>query len=395
MDDYILEPEYSSERENSTESKYMNISIDDMELSVRSYNCLKRAGINNVYELLNKSFEDLKRVRNLGRKSMYEVLDKLTEIVDVMPAGLLWVNLLPLDSEVKELLEGKIETVEELISMDFYELLKMVGYKKDAFRMIVEAIEKKGYHLMDYSEEETLEEYINKRSAIALTRLVNDASILKKLKEHGISDVESLQELCMEDIEEEFSKLQIKQLIEELLNNGIALKGDKIEKCAFCGNEFIYITNFSSNEKGYCSECVDKVKRVQNIKNIDIELERPRYSNFKGGENGFYIMATIKNITKKLCRVKLNEFYFVSNERKWEPKYYLTGYQFEDEDLMPNTVKSTAKIWCGNPWTEKIVEENDYVVIELLIKDNVKQLYKFVYTKSGWRKDDFFSVKIK
>ena len=106
-------------------------------------------------------------------------------------------------------------------------------------------------------------------------------------------------------------------------------------------------------------------------------------------------MATIKNITKKLCRVKLNEFYFVSNERKWEPKYYLTGYQFEDEDLMPNTVKSTAKIWCGNPWTEKIVEENDYVVIELLIKDNVKQLYKFVYTKSGWRKDDFFSVKIK
>ena len=48
MDDYILEPEYSSERENSTESKYMNISIDDMELSVRSYNCLKRSGINNV-----------------------------------------------------------------------------------------------------------------------------------------------------------------------------------------------------------------------------------------------------------------------------------------------------------------------------------------------------------
>ena len=63
MDDYILEPEYSCEHENSTEIKYMNISIDDMELSVRSYNCLKRAGINNVYELLNKSFEDLKRVR--------------------------------------------------------------------------------------------------------------------------------------------------------------------------------------------------------------------------------------------------------------------------------------------------------------------------------------------
>lgn len=395
IDDYILEPEYCSERENSTERQYMNIRIEDMELSVRSYNCLKRAGINNVYELLNKNVEDLRKVRNLGRKSMLEVLTKLMEIVDVMPAGLLLISLLPLESEIKELLIGEVETLEELISLESYELLRMVGYKKDIFGTIVETIEKKGYHLMDYSEEETLEEYINKKSVITLTRLFNDVGMLKKLEERGISDVVSLQELCMEDIEGDFSKTQIKQLIDELLINGIALKGDKIEKCVFCGNEFIYITDFASNEKGYCSECIDKVKRVQNIKNIDIELEIPDYSSFRGGEKGFYITASIKNITKKLCRVKLNEFYLVSNERKWEPKYFLTGYQFEDEDLMPDTVKSVAKIWCGSPWTEKIVEENDYVVLELLIKDNVKQMYKFVYTKSGWRKDDYFSVKVK
>lgn len=299
----------------------MNISIEYMELSVRSYNCLKRAGINNVYELLNKNVEDLRKVRNLGRKSMLEVLTKLMEIVDVMPAGLLLISLLPLESEIKELLIGEVETLEELISLESYELLRMVGYKKDIFGMIVETIEKKGYHLMDYSEEETLEEYINKKSAIALTRLFNDVGMLKKLEERGISDVVSLQELCMEDIEGDFSKTQIKQLIDELLINGIALKGDKIEKCAFCGNEFIYIIDFASNEKGYCSECIDKVKRVQNIKNIDIELEIPDYSSFRGGEKGFYITASIKNITKKLCRVKLNEFYLVSNERKWEPKY--------------------------------------------------------------------------
>ncbi len=121
----------------------------------------------------------------------------------------------------------------------------------------------------------------------------------------------------------------------------------------------------------------------------------PDYSSFRGGEKGFYIMASIKNITKRLCRVKLNEFYFVSNARKWEPKYYLTGYQFEDEDLMPGTIKSVAKIWCGDPWTEKVIEKNDYVIIEITLKDNVKQMYKFVYTGAGWRKDDFFSIKIK
>lgn len=395
IDDYLLEPEYSNERENSTESQYKNISIEDMGLSTRSYNCLKRAEINSVYELLNQNVNDLKKIRNIGRKSMLEVLTKLMEIVDVMPAGLLLVSLLPLNSEIKELLTREIETVEELISLDSYELLRMIGYKKDIFRMIVETIDEKGYHLMDYSEEETLDEYINKKSAITITRLFNDVGVLEKLEDCGIRDVASLQEFCMEDISRDFSKTQIKQLIEELLINGIALSGDKIEKCAFCGNKFIYITNFSANEKGYCSECIDKMKRVQNIKNVDIELEMPDYTCFRGGEKGFYITANIKNITKKLCRVKLNEFYLVSNERKWEPQYFLTGYHFADEDLMPDTVKSVAKIWCGNPWTEKNVEENDYVVLELLIKDNVKQLYKFVYTKYGWRKDDYFSIKIK
>ena len=49
------------------------MSIDELELSVRSYNCLKRAGINTVEELTNKTSEDMMKVRNLGRKSLEEV----------------------------------------------------------------------------------------------------------------------------------------------------------------------------------------------------------------------------------------------------------------------------------------------------------------------------------
>ena len=54
--------------------------ILDLELSVRSYNCLKRAGINTVGELVNKTAEDMMKVRNRGRKSLDEVLAKLKEL---------------------------------------------------------------------------------------------------------------------------------------------------------------------------------------------------------------------------------------------------------------------------------------------------------------------------
>ena len=60
--------------------KALEMNIDELELSVRSYNCLKRAGINTVQELINKTPEDMMKVRNLGRKSLDEVLAKLKEL---------------------------------------------------------------------------------------------------------------------------------------------------------------------------------------------------------------------------------------------------------------------------------------------------------------------------
>ncbi len=68
------------EKENDEKEKVLEMSIDELELSVRSYNCLKRAGINTVEELCNKTPEDMMKVRNLGRKSLEEVLAKLKEL---------------------------------------------------------------------------------------------------------------------------------------------------------------------------------------------------------------------------------------------------------------------------------------------------------------------------
>lgn len=68
------------EKEDDEKEKVLEMSIDELELSVRSFNCLKRAGINTVEELTNKTPEDMMKVRNLGRKSLEEVLAKLKEL---------------------------------------------------------------------------------------------------------------------------------------------------------------------------------------------------------------------------------------------------------------------------------------------------------------------------
>ena len=68
------------EKANTERDKALEMNIDELELSVRSFNCLKRAGINTVEELCNHTPEDMMKVRNLGRKSLEEVLAKLKEL---------------------------------------------------------------------------------------------------------------------------------------------------------------------------------------------------------------------------------------------------------------------------------------------------------------------------
>ena len=65
------------EKEESKKEKVLETSIEDLELSVRSFNCLKRAGIATVEDLTNKSESDMMKVRNLGKKSLDEVIAKL------------------------------------------------------------------------------------------------------------------------------------------------------------------------------------------------------------------------------------------------------------------------------------------------------------------------------
>ena len=85
--DKIDNPEFTDairglmkQNEEDPRQKLLETSIDDLELSVRAYNCLKRAAINNVQDLVNKSENEMMKIRNLGRKSLKEVIDKIKDM---------------------------------------------------------------------------------------------------------------------------------------------------------------------------------------------------------------------------------------------------------------------------------------------------------------------------
>ncbi|EUJ40804.1 DNA-directed RNA polymerase subunit alpha [Brochothrix campestris] len=80
LTDEAQHAEIMIEKEESKKEKVLEMTIEELDLSVRSYNCLKRAGINTVQELADKSEEDMMKVRNLGRKSLEEVKVKLTDL---------------------------------------------------------------------------------------------------------------------------------------------------------------------------------------------------------------------------------------------------------------------------------------------------------------------------
>ncbi len=80
LSDSAKNAEILVEKEVGTKEKVLELSIEELDLSVRSYNCLKRAGINTVEDLANKTEDDMMKVRNLGRKSLEEVLNKMAEL---------------------------------------------------------------------------------------------------------------------------------------------------------------------------------------------------------------------------------------------------------------------------------------------------------------------------
>ena len=80
LSDEVSNTEIMIDKDDSESGKVLETTIEELDLSVRSFNCLKRAGINTVEDLISKTEEDMMKVRNLGRKSLEEVIAKLASL---------------------------------------------------------------------------------------------------------------------------------------------------------------------------------------------------------------------------------------------------------------------------------------------------------------------------
>lgn len=80
LTEHVNEVEIMVEKEEDKQEKVLEMTVEELDLSVRSYNCLKRATINTVEELIQKTEEDMMKVRNLGKKSLEEIQGKLAEL---------------------------------------------------------------------------------------------------------------------------------------------------------------------------------------------------------------------------------------------------------------------------------------------------------------------------
>lgn len=80
LSDKALTSDIMVEKDDKSKEKVLEMTIEELDLSVRSFNCLKRASINTVEDLIDKSEEDMMKVRNLGRKSLEEVIQKLESL---------------------------------------------------------------------------------------------------------------------------------------------------------------------------------------------------------------------------------------------------------------------------------------------------------------------------
>ena len=78
--DETYDKEIMVEHPDNSKEKVLEMTIEEFDLSVRSFNCLKRAGINTVEDLISRSEDDMMKVRNLGRKSLDEVVGKLAQL---------------------------------------------------------------------------------------------------------------------------------------------------------------------------------------------------------------------------------------------------------------------------------------------------------------------------
>lgn len=207
----------------------------------------------------------------------------------------------------------------------------------------------------------------------------------------GITSVEQLVTFSANELSaQKIAGESALESIRNALRDGrLLLKNDYILKCEHCDNQFV-----SNNvDQTICDACEAKKKRVLKISKLEITISGPDYGSYTNLSSGFTLYANMKNTTPDLLKVQLVDFYVVENDKQISPKYYLSGYSFNEEMIMPGTVKSAGKIWDTERFEYSSFLDDVYAILIIKIgAEERKRMYKFVYENDAWVIDDFFTV---
>lgn len=208
----------------------------------------------------------------------------------------------------------------------------------------------------------------------------------------GITSVEQLvafsaAELSAQKIAGESALASIRKALHE---GRLLLKDDYVLKCERCEGHFVS----DDTSRVICDACAAKKKRVAKISKLEITISGPDYGSYTNLSSGFTLYANMKNTTSDLLKVRLVDFYVVEGDKQISPKYYLNGYSFDEEMIMPGTVKSAGKIWDTERFKYSSFLDSDayaILIIKISVEDH-KRMYKFACKNDTWVIDDFYTV---
>ena len=378
--------------------------FEDMPEHIRRR--LAMQGILTVEELLSQySNEELLALPEYGKYQLLKILDQygfrfsdctkerwanILDYIEYKRASTFSIETLALPDSVEEKLKTAGITIHKIVNENWSFLKEYLTNREIA--ILLYSLDEYGFRIKDVNKEDypDLVEFIIEKIEIPVSDLGLSPRIFHRLHQHSIDTLAQLQMLSRQQLIENkiVGVTAMKELTRVLKDNHVHLAGDKIYTCAKCNAEFAAAEE--PGDEHYCDDCAECIRRVKRIKDYLVTIDGPDYGSYTDGTRGFTIFATVHNKTRKMVEVKLRDFMIFCNNRQWASTSYLTGYNFISEHIMPQSSKTSAKIWSGIMWSNKRLTDGDYVMFTVAIKDK-EYSYKFVMKSGKFEIDDYFT----
>ena len=307
----------------------------------------------------------------------------------------IWDMNLPLHATNPLFRSGR-ETIGDIVKMHADDFIRCHNMGKRSAIKILTCLDKAGFRISDCSYEQypNIDDYLDlffplpkPPSTFADIQLAK--SIESSLQRIGITTLSQLLDKKRDDLitPKIIGEKTIDSIVSSLLKCNLTLKGDAIFTCSKCGQR--YAASTEEAKISLCRVCFSKKERINSIHSIKVTMSGPAYGSFTRINSGFVLFANVNNNTDSLLKIKLLDYYIVSNGQQKSPESYYSGYTFDEECLMPSTTKCCGKIWNASLWAYGKVQIDDYAIITLKCNGDT-HMFKFVFEGETWILDDYY-----